>query len=118
MLCRLALKVAVILLPAIATVHVLLVPLQAPLQPPKVNPGAAVAVNVTCGLPVKLAVQVVGQSIPFGTLVTVPVPAPITLTVNWETPFTRPWHPAKASIDASVSTAAQVLKNIPFHSPF
>jgi len=55
-------------------------PLQSPVQPAKVDPGAAVAVKVT-ELPVgKLALHVPPQSIPIGALGTVPDPDPIFCT--------------------------------------
>ena len=57
------------------------VPLQAPPQPPKVEPEAGVAVSVTWVLFVKLEKQVPGQSIPLGLLVTVPAPPPAMVTV-------------------------------------
>jgi len=57
-------------------------PLQSPVQPAKVDPGAAVAVKVT-ELPVgKLALHVPPQSIPLGALVTVPDPDPLFCTVS------------------------------------
>ena len=90
MLCRLALKVAVTLLPANATVQEGFAPAQFPVQLAKVEPGAGVAVSVTWGLPAKFAAQVPGQSMPAGALLTVPVPAPATLTVSCDTPFTKP----------------------------
>ena len=52
-------------------------PEQAPLQPTKVDPGAAVAAKDT-ELPVgKLALHVLPQSMPLGALVTVPDPDPL-----------------------------------------
>src|ERR1017187_1520777 len=56
-----------------------------PVQPPPLQPRRAefvsgVAVCVTMELPAKLAVQVVPQLMPVGTLVTVPVPAPLFTT--------------------------------------
>ena len=58
------------------------VPEQAPLQVTKVDPGAAVAVNVT-ELPVgKLALQAPPQLMPLGALVTVPDPEPVFSTVR------------------------------------
>jgi len=55
-------------------------PLQAPPKPVNWNPEAAVAVSVTVVPGPKLAVQVVGQLMPAGVLVTVPLPD--TATVN------------------------------------
>jgi hypothetical protein len=57
-------------------------PVHAPDQPVKLLLAAGVSLSVTwvfCG---KLAEQVVGQLIPAGVLVTVPVPAPAMATVN------------------------------------
>jgi hypothetical protein len=56
------------------------VPLQAPLQPLNVQPLAGVAVSVTCVPGAKFALQLDGQLIPVGELVTAPLP--VTLTVN------------------------------------
>ena len=56
------------------------VPEQAPLHPAKVDPAAEVAVNVTTVPPAKLALQVLGQLMPAGVLVTEPVPAPASVT--------------------------------------
>ena len=55
-----------------------LVPLQAPLQPIKLEPAAGVEVKVTCVPLVKLALQVATQLIPEGELVTVPLPDTLT----------------------------------------
>ena len=52
------------------------VPLQAPDHPEKEEPESGVAVSVTDEPARKVAVQVLPQSIPWGTLVTVPVPPP------------------------------------------
>lgn len=57
-----------------------LAPLQAPLKPEKVNPAAGVALRLTVVPGVKLAAQFVGQLIPAGALVTVPLPE--TATAN------------------------------------
>src|SRR5437879_9575658 len=58
----------------IVTVHVP-VPVQAPLQPVKVEPAAGAAVRVTTVPVVKEVEQVAPQEIPAGELVTVPAPA-------------------------------------------
>ena len=52
------------------------------LQPPNVDPVPAAAVNVTCEPTPKFAVQVGGQEIPAGELVTVPAPRPPKSTVR------------------------------------
>jgi len=77
------LNVAVtLLLLFIAKVQVEEVPEQAPDQPAKTEPEAAVAVKVTEVPVVKEALQVVPQLIPEGLLVTVPEPVPAFETVN------------------------------------
>jgi len=53
----------------------------APLKPEKVNPEAGVAVSETFVPSAKFALQVPGQFIPAGLLVTVPLP--VTETVSW-----------------------------------
>lgn len=60
----------------IVTVHVVAVPVHAPLQPVNVEPVAGAAVNVTDAPPVKAALQpaVPLQLIPAGDEVTVPLP--------------------------------------------
>lgn len=58
-------------------------PVHAPDHPSKVLPESAVAVNTTAVPLGKLAVQVCGQLIPAGALVTVPVPVPALATVSW-----------------------------------
>lgn len=61
------------------TLHVP-VPVQAPLQPPKVEPVPAAAVRVTSVPLLKLALQVLGQMMPAGLLLTEPVPVPAKVT--------------------------------------
>jgi hypothetical protein len=58
------------------------VPVQAPDQPANVDPEAAAAVRVTCVPLGKFALHVLGQLIPVGLLVTVPVPEPVVVTVS------------------------------------
>jgi phage tail protein X len=74
-------KVAVTNL-AVLIVTVQVVPVQSPLYPEKVELPAGVAVNVTDTPDVNAALQVPGQLIPAGLLVTVPVPAPESVTVS------------------------------------
>ena len=57
-------------------------PVQAPPQPPKPLFVPDVSLKVTCVVCGKLAEHVVGQLIPAGLLVTVPVPVPSMLTVK------------------------------------
>jgi hypothetical protein len=58
-------------------VQVLAVPVHAPLQPAKVLPLVAKAVNVTLEPDARLAEQVLPQEIPPVLLVTVPTPVPL-----------------------------------------
>jgi hypothetical protein len=60
----------------------LAVPVQAPLQPLKVEPVAGAAVKVTTVPAVNEAEHVAPQLMPAGLLATVPVPAPVLLTVS------------------------------------
>lgn len=57
-------------------------PVQRPDHPAKVVPAAGTAVNTTFFPLEKPAVQVCGQLIPEGLLVTVPVPVPALCTVS------------------------------------
>jgi len=59
------------------------VPLQAPDHPAKKAPVAGTAVSFTLVPEVKDALQVDGQVMPAGLLVTVPVEVPASDTVNW-----------------------------------
>jgi hypothetical protein len=76
----LELNVAVTALAALMVTLQLPVPVQAPLQPAKVDPVAAVSVKVTTVPLVKLALQVLGQVMPAGLLLTEPVPVPPKVT--------------------------------------
>ena len=58
------------------------VPLQAPLQPVKLEPGAATAVSVTLAPFAKSSSQVAPQTMPAGLLVTEPLPVPALTTVS------------------------------------
>ena len=58
------------------------VPEQAPDHPVKVDPAAGVSVRLTEVPLLKFALQVPGQLMPAGLLVTVPAPDPVTLTDN------------------------------------
>jgi hypothetical protein len=55
---------------------------QAPDQPAKIEPAAAVALRVTCVPTVNVAVQDDPQSMPAGVEVTTPVPVPLLVTVS------------------------------------
>jgi hypothetical protein len=64
------------------TVHVPIAFVQAPFQPANVEPVAAAGVNVTIVPLGKFAEQVLGQLMPDGLLVTVPLPVPASVTVS------------------------------------
>lgn len=100
---------------------------QGALHPEKLDPAAAVAVSVTTDPELKLAVQVPGQLMPGGALVTVPLPLPDILTFKtcWVLaeevklavtdvllvrvrlqvflPLQAPLQPAKVELDAGVA---------------
>src|SRR4029077_972860 len=101
-------------------------PEQAPLHPAKVDPEPGVAVRMTEVPPLKFAVHALGQLMPAGTLVTVPVPVPATVTINGKgveetlkvavtdlaavmdteqapTPEQAPLHPAKVDPEPGVA---------------
>jgi hypothetical protein len=65
----------------IVMVHVEPFPLQAPLQLLCDDPLPTVAVSVTLVPWLKVALQVLGQFIPFGLLVTLPLPETLTVRV-------------------------------------
>ena len=65
----------------IATVQVAAAPVQAPLQPVKLEPVAAAAVSVTLVPLAKVTWHVEPQSMPAG-LVTEPLPAPAVATLS------------------------------------
>ena len=78
-----AAKVAVTACAALSvTVHVVVVFVQAPLHPVNVLPFVGAAVRVTAVPLVKLLLHVVGQVMPAGLEVTVPVPVPAVVTVS------------------------------------
>lgn len=75
-----ALNVAVTALAALMVTEQVPVPVQAPLHPAKVDPADAAAVRVTTVPLVKLALQVLGQVMPAGLLLTDPAPVPASVT--------------------------------------
>jgi hypothetical protein len=75
-------KVAVTELGAFKVTLQVVFPVHAPPQPPKPLFVPDVSLKVICVLWGKLAEHVVGQLMPAGLLVTVPVPAPSKLTVK------------------------------------
>jgi hypothetical protein len=113
------------------------IPVQRPDHPAKVTPAAGSAVNTTCFPLAKLALQVPGQLIPAGLLVTVPTPVPALCTVSLkytvvelnvavtdfaafteivhveELPLQAPDHPANLEPDLGVSIS---LTDVPLLS--
>jgi hypothetical protein len=90
------------------------VPVHAPLQPVKVLfiPGVSLSVTwVFCG---KLAEHVLGQLIPVGLLVMLPVPVPATATVN-----PSPGLNVAVTLAAAARVRMQVLvpEQPPLHPP-
>ena len=80
----LAVKVAVAAWSAVSvSVQVAALPLQAPLQPMNVDPGAATAVSVTLVPFANVVSQMAPQSMLAGLLVTEPLPVPALVTVSW-----------------------------------
>jgi hypothetical protein len=77
-------KPAVTEVAAVTEVEQVPVPLQAPPHPENVKPVPGISVRTTWVLAAKLALQVVGQLIPEGVLVTVPVPETDTARVYVE----------------------------------
>src|SRR5436309_12793990 len=77
-------KVAVTEVAAVMVTVQVPVPVQPPLQPVKVEPGAGTAVNVTAVPLVKVAARVGLQEMPAGALVAVPLPLPPRLPGNDE----------------------------------
>jgi hypothetical protein len=75
-------NVAVTALAALIVTLQVVVPVQLPLQPVKVEPVAATAVRVTAVLLLNDAEHAVPHEIPAGALVTVPLPVPALVTVS------------------------------------
>jgi hypothetical protein len=86
----------------IVTVVGLVLPLQSPDQPLKVEPVAGVAVRVTAVPEANAALQVLPQTIARGLLLTVPVPAPALLTV-------RVYEEGEASANVAVTLRFAVM---------
>jgi hypothetical protein len=92
--------------------HVLVPVQDPPLHPVKNCPDPGVAVSVTAVFGAKLAEHVVGQLIPAGLLVTVPVP--VSVTVRPSSALTTALNVAETAV-AAVSVSAQV--DVPEHAP-
>src|SRR5881409_20260 len=98
-------KVAVMEVAAVMVTVQVPVPVQPPLQPVKVEPGAGTAVSVTAVPLVKVAAQVALQEMPAGALVTVPLPVPLGLTVNVKV--------CSAKVAVTVVAAPSVTEQVP-----
>jgi hypothetical protein len=96
----------------IVTVQVLVVPVQAPDQPLKVDPAVTAAVKVTLLFWLKLAAQVAPQLMPAGELVTVPAPVPDLVTVS----CTGTAEKLAVTAFAALIVTVQVLA-VPVHDP-
>jgi len=119
-------------------VQVASVPVQAPAQPTKVEPSAAVAVRVTAVPGSKPALHVCPQLTPGGLLLTLPLPVPVRVTASTgkslkvaltdvffvkfilqtPTPLQAPDHPAKKELAAgdAVSVTSVPLVKLILHS--
>jgi hypothetical protein len=88
------------------------VPLQAPVQPVKVEAASGVAVRITSVAPSKVAVQVKPQAIPTGVDVTSPSPVPARKTVSvWV-------RRVKVAVtDLALSIVTVQVKLVPVHAP-
>jgi hypothetical protein len=96
----LKLNVAVTNLDELIVTEQLAVPTQAPLQPAKTDPDAAFAVRATTVPLANDLLHVVGQLMPAGLLVTVPVPLPAKVAVSGKTNL----NVAVADFDAVIVT--------------
>jgi hypothetical protein len=93
------------------TVQVAAVPLQAPLQPVKLEPAAATAVSVTDAPLTKLNWQVAPQSMPAGLLVTAPAPVPLLATVSCT------GSSVKVAVTAFAAVSDRVHVDVPLQAP-
>jgi phage tail protein X len=102
-------KVAVTELAFVIAIVQTSVPLHpSPLHPVNVDPGPGFAVSTTWALLAKDALQVEGQSIPLGLLVTVPDPA----TVTWRT-----GSDVKFAVTALAAATVNAHSKAPVHAP-
>src|SRR5947199_496926 len=85
-------------------------PVQPPFQDANASLFAGVSLKVTCVLGGKLAEQVLGQLIPGGLLVTVPVPVPASTTVSC-TPGSN------AALTLSCAVMDTLQDPVPAHPP-
>jgi hypothetical protein len=91
----------------------LLVPVQAPDQPTKLEPLAAAAVSVTLLPLAYVSVQSAPQSIPLGDEVTVPLPVPALPTVSANPPPTV----LKVAVTLRAAVMLTVQGPVPVHAP-
>src|SRR5579872_3497909 len=114
MLCKLPPKVAVTVFELLKAILQVEFPVQAPDQPTKESLFPGDAVNLTLVFGAKRAAQVVGQLIPLGLLVMVPVPPPSSSTVN-PVPALKIAETLAAAV--SVNTQALVPVQPPWQPP-
>lgn len=109
------LNVAVTAVAALTVTTHVPVPLQpAPLHPTNVEPSAGVAVSVTTCPLAKFAEHVVGQLIPAGALMTLPVPVPASLTVSAKL---FPVPVPKLAVTDALAVIVNVHGLVPSHVP-
>src|SRR5688572_29517309 len=94
------------------TLHGFVVPVQPLLHPVNVEPAVAAAVSVTGVRAGKDSLQSVGQLIPAGLLVTVPLPPPASCTVTvWDS--TR----VKVAVTLFAASIVTLQPTVPVHTP-
>src|SRR5689334_2910910 len=99
------------LTPSIVTTHCAASPLQAPLQPWKVEPGAAVALSVTTVPGASLATQADGHEMPAGLELMLPEPLGVTRSLNgFGLPAFAACVPASAASAASANAASRLIR--------
>ena len=94
----------------IVGVHVA-VPLHAPLQPAKKEPVAAVAVNVACDPKRNVALHRLPHAMPCGSLVTVPAPVPVFVTLTGK--LSR----SNTAVTCIAAASVTVQPPLPEHDP-
>jgi hypothetical protein len=100
--------------PVIDTVHELPVPLQAPDQPAKLEPEAALAVS-TADFPLtNLTLQLVPQLTPAGLLVTLPAPDPAFVTVS---AYSTGGGTLKVAVAEALPFKVSLQVDVPLHEP-
>jgi len=107
-----ALNVAVTAFAAVIVTTHDVVPVHAPLQPANVEPADGVAVSDTCVPVAKFATHALGQLMPAGLLVTVPVPVPASVTVR-----AAVVDALNVAVTASAALIVTTHEAVPVHAP-